>query len=92
MFDHFVGLGLKGLTFDFTRTLNIKPRTDSVSLMKGSEREEEAATRVVVYKKVFFKIPKNSQENIFVGLSFLINFIEKEAPTRVFSFKFYGGF
>ena len=86
-----MGLGLKGLTFDFTRTLNIKPRTDSVSLMKGSEREE-AATRVVVYKKVFFKIPKNSQENIFVGLSFLINFIEKEAPTRVFSFKFYGSF
>ena len=34
--------------------------------------EKEAATGVVNYKKVFLKIPQNSQENKCDGVSFLI--------------------
>ena len=37
VFDHFVGLALKGLTFDFTRALNNKPRTDSISFQTANQ-------------------------------------------------------
>ena len=46
-------------------------------------------------KKVFLKIPQNSQKNTHVGVSFLIklqisssNFIKKEIPTQVFFCEF----
>ena len=48
---------------------------------------EEAATGGVVWKKVFLKISQNSQENICVGVFFLI--ILKETPTKVFSSEFW---
>ena len=38
--------------------------------------------------KALLKISQNSQENICVGVSFLIKFIKKETPTQVFSCEF----
>ena len=36
-------------------------------------------------EKVFWEIPQNSQENTYAKVSFLINFIKKEALAQVFS-------
>ena len=54
----------------------------------------EAATRRVLWKKVFFEISQNSQENTCARVSFLIrlqvsNFIKREALAQVFSCEFY---
>ena len=56
-------------------------------------QEKEAATRGVLWKKVFLEISQNSQENTCVRASFLIkhqacNFIKKEALAQVFSCEF----
>ena len=53
----------------------------------------EAATRGVLFTKVFLEISQNSQENTGVRVSFLIkawacNFIKKETLTQVFSCEF----
>ena len=55
----------------------------------------EAATRGVLWKKVFLEISQNSQENTCVRASFLIklqaqacNFIKKETLTQVFPYEF----
>ena len=55
----------------------------------------EAATRGVLFTKVFLEISQNSQENTCVRVSFLIklqawacNFIKKETLTQVFSCEF----
>ena len=54
----------------------------------------EAATRGVLFKKVFLEISQNSQENTCARVSFLIklqtlgNFIKKEALAQVFSCEF----
>ena len=45
----------------------------------------EATTRVVLCKKVFLENSQNSQENTCARVSFLINFIKKEALAQVFS-------
>ena len=52
-----------------------------------------AATRGVLWKKVFLKISQNSRENTFATVSFLIklqacNFIKKETLAQVFSHEF----
>ena len=52
-------------------------------MKKGSE----AATGCVLYRKVFLKIPQNSQENTCARVSF--NFIEKETLTQMFPCEFY---
>ena len=47
-----------------------------IQIRKTSEaipdRTTEAVTRKCSVKKVFLKIPRNSQENTFAGVSFLI--------------------
>ena len=58
----------------------------------------EAAVRIGSLKKMFLKISQNSQENTFIGFSFLIklqacrlagcNFIKKETPIQAFSCEF----
>ena len=55
----------------------------------------EAATRGVLWKKVFLEISQNSQENTCVRASFLIklqaqacNFIKKETLTQVLPYEF----
>ena len=55
----------------------------------------KAATRTVLYKKVFLEISQNSQENTSARASFLIklqaldlNFIKKETLPEVFSCEF----
>ena len=47
----------------------------------------EAATRGVLWKKVFLEISQNSQENTCTRVSFF-NFIKKEALAQVFSCEF----
>ena len=53
----------------------------------------EAATRVVLYEKVFLKISQNSQENTCARISFLIKLQASQPATfskkrQVFSSKF----
>ena len=54
----------------------------------------EAATRIVLWKKVLLEISQNLQENTRARVSFLIklqeacNFIKKETLARVFSCEF----
>ena len=55
---------------------------------KRNIRWSEAATRGVLWKKVFLEISQNSQENTCARVSFLIKFIKKETLAQVFSCEF----
>ena len=51
----------------------------------------EAAARMCSFKKLLLKVSQNSEENNYVGVSFLIklqacNFIQKETPTQACNF------
>ena len=46
----------------------------SIQSNRFSEKDLEAATRGVLYKKVFLEISQNSQENNRARVSFLIKF------------------
>ena len=83
VFDHFVGLALKWLTF----TDGMKKEMLRVSYRSSHHRYS--------IKKVFLKISPNSQENTCVSVSFLIklqaftcNLIKKETLTEMFSCEF----
>ena len=47
-----------------------------LEVLKLFSQPSEAATRGVLWKKVFLEISRNSQENTCVRVSFLINFLE----------------
>ena len=64
VFDHFVGLALKGLK-DYQYYLLVGKRCYHL-------KNSEAATRGVLRKKVFLEILQTSQENTCARASFLI--------------------
>ena len=90
VFDHYVGLALKGLNSLINMTsISMLKKWNYGSWIWGRSSRPE----VFFKKKVFSEISQNSQENTCPGVSFIItlqasNFIKKQILIKVFSCEF----